>query len=76
MTSSLIYAALSLLPIFGLSSNLIMSEPDTIWFQLDRQVVLHQRLTGLSVAEPIKDASFRQFGFSLDAKMYDNIGTK
>src|SRR5258708_12688629 len=72
MAPALVYAVFSLMPIICLSSKLTMSEHDTVGFQFYRQVVLHQRFTGLSIAEPINDASFRHFGFSLAAKMYDN----
>lgn len=37
-------------------------------FKYYRQVRVHERFTGLSIAEPIQDHSFRHFSISFDAK--------
>jgi hypothetical protein len=50
----------------GLTAN----NTDTYTFKYYRQVRVHERFTGLSIAEPVHDASYRHFSLSLQAKQY------
>lgn len=44
----------------------------SVHFQYYKQVRVHERFTGLSIAEPIQDLSFRKFAITLDAKQSSN----
>lgn len=53
------------------SNHTMLQANESIEFYFYRQIRVHERFTGLSIAEPVHDSAHRLFRFQLDAKMYN-----